>query len=382
MANTLTDLMPDIYAALDVVSQEPIGFIPNVSRDPSADRVAVGQTLLVSQTPANSGGKDITPAMALPAAADQVIGKKSLTLTKARAYPFSWSGEEQKGVQSGPGYLTIQQDQIAQAIRALRNEMEGDISDAGYKAASRAWGTPGTAPFASDLKDPANLKKILDDNGAGGDRHLTINTTAGVNLRSLTQLTNVNQAGSVETLRRGALLDLSDFMIHESAQIKTHTKGTGAGTYQLNGAHAVGATTLAVDTGAGTILAGDTLTIANGTPADANIYVVTTALSGGNVVIAAPGLRSSHVDNDVVTVGNNFAGNLGYTRQSILLGTRLPAIPKEGDLALDRYEVTDPLTGIVYEFAVYPGYHMNLYEVGAVWGVTVVKPEHTVILFG
>jgi hypothetical protein len=382
MANTLTNLMPDIYAALDVVSQEPVGLIPNVSRDPNADRVAVGQTLRVTQAPVNTAGKDITPAMALPAAADQVIANKDVTMTKARAYPFSWSGEEQKGVETGPGYLTIQQDQIAQAMRALRNEMEGDVADAGYKAASRAWGTAGTAPFATDLKDPANLKKILDDNGAGGDRHLCINTTAGVNLRGLTQLTNVNQAGSAETLRRGTLLDLSDFMIHESAQIKVHTAGTGAGTYQLNGAHAVGATTLAVDTGAGTILAGDVITIANGTPADSNKYVVTTALNAGNLVIAAPGLRSAHADNDVVTVSAAFTGNIAHTRQSILLATRLPAIPKEGDLALDRYEVTDPLTGIVYEFAVYPGYHMNLYEVGAVWGVKVIKPEHVAILFG
>lgn len=382
MANTLTNLMPDIYAALDVVSQELVGFIPNISRDPSADRVAVGQTLRVSQTPANAAGKNITPAMALPAAADQVVANKSLTLTKARAFPFSWAGEEQKGVDSGPGYLTIQQDQIAQAMRALRNEMEADVADAAYLAASRAYGTAGTTPFATTLTDPANLKKILDDNGAGEDRHLCINTTAGVNLRGLTQLTNVNQAGSAETLRRGTLLDLSGFMIHESAQVKTHTPGTGAGTYQLNGAHAVGATTLAVDTGAGTILAGDVITIANGTPADTHKYVVTTALNAGNLVIAAPGLRCAHVDNDVVTLAAAFTGNVAHTRQAIVLATRLPAIPKEGDLALDRYEVTDPLTGITYGFAVYPGYHMNLYEVEAVWGVSVIKPEHTAILLG
>jgi hypothetical protein len=382
MANTLTNLIPDIYAALDVVSRELVGFIPSVARDSSADQVALNQTLRVGQTPANSAGGDVTPAMALPSASDQTIANKTFTITKSRYFPFSWSGEEQKSVNQGPGFLTLKQDQIAQAIRAAVNEMESDIASAAYKAASRAYGIAGTTPFASDLSDPANIKKILDDNGApSSDRHLTINTTAGAKLRTLAQLTKANEANDDSLLRRGTLLDLHNFAIRESAQVKNHTKGTGA-SYQLNGAHAVGATTLAVDTGSGTIVAGDVLTIANGTPADTNKYVVTTALSGGNVIIAAPGLLSSHVDNDAVTVGNNYSANVGYARNAILLGTRLPAVPEEGDLALDHLEVTDPVTGLVFDFAVYPGFRMLVYHVSIAWGVTVIKPEHVATLLG
>lgn len=382
MANTLTNLIPDAFAALDVVSRELVGFIPAVARDASADRVAIGQTLTVGQTPPNAAGADATPAMALPVAADQTIGRKTLTITKNRYFPFSWTGEEQKAINAGPGYLTIQQDQIAQAIRSAMNEMESDIALAAKNGASRAYGAAGTTPFASDLSDPANIKKILDDNGApASDRSLVINTTAGAKIRTLAQLTKVNEAGSEDIVRRGQLLDLHNFSLRESAQVKNHTKGTGA-SYQLNGAHAVGATTLAVDTGTGTIVAGDILTIANGTPADTNKYVVTTALSGGNVVIAAPGLLCAHVDNDAVTVGNNYAGNIGFSRNSIVLATRLRAIPPEGDLAIDRQVITDPMTGISLEFAVYPGFGMNVYMVAVAWGVSVIKPEHMAILLG
>ena len=382
MANTLTNLIPDAFVALDTVSRELVGFVPSVARDAKADQVAIGQTLRVSQTPPNAAGMDATPAMALPSAADQTIGNKSLTITKNRMFPFSWTGEEVKAVNTGPGFLTIQQDQIAQGMRACLNEMESDVALAAKNGASRAWGTPGTTPFASDLSDPANLKKILDDNGAPpSDRQMCINTTAGAKLRTMTQLTKANEAGSTDPARRGTLLDLHGFMIHESAQVKNHAKGTGAN-YQLNGAHAVGATTLAVDVGTGTILAGDTLTIANGTPADAHIYVVTTALSGGNVIIAAPGLLSSHVDNDAVTVGNAYAGNIAHTRNSILLATRTRQLPVEGDLATEREYITDPLTGITLELAYYPGFGMGVYMVGCCWGVTVIKPEHVAILFG
>jgi len=66
--NTLTNLIPDAYAALDVVSRELTGFIPSVARDSRADLVAVGQTLRSIVAPVNSSGADITPAMAIPSA--------------------------------------------------------------------------------------------------------------------------------------------------------------------------------------------------------------------------------------------------------------------------------------------------------------------------
>ncbi len=378
MSNTLTNLIPDAFVALDVVSRELVGYIPAVSRDPSADRVAINQNLRVPQTPANAGGRDATPAMSFPSASDQTIGNKVLTITKSRAFPFSWTGEEQYAMDKGPGYLTLKQDQIAQAFRAAVNEMETDLATAVKNGASRAYGTAGTTPFASDLSDPANIKKILDDNGApSSDRSLIINTTAGAKIRTLAQLTKVNEAGDASLVRNGVLLDLHGFMLRESAKVQNHVKGTGA-SYVLNGAHAAGATTLAVTTGSGTILAGDVLALQG----DTNKYVVSTALSAGNVVIAAPGLLQAHSNSDTVTVGNNYAGNSAFSRNAVLLGTRLPIKPKEGDLAIDTQEITDPRTGLVFELAVYGGYLMNVYEVRICWGVSVIKPEHIAILLG
>jgi hypothetical protein len=378
MANTLTNLIPDAYAALDVVSRELVGFIPAVSRDPSADRIAVGQTLRVPKSPANTGGRDITPAMAFPAASDQTIGNGTITISKSRAFPFSWTGEEQYGVNQGPGFLTLQQDQIAQALRAAINEIETDIAAAAYVGASRAYGTPGTTPFASNLSESAQVRKILDDNGTpGSDRHLVFDTAAGANLRTLTQLTKANEAGTAGTLRQGTLLDVHNFALRESAQIVSHTKGTGA-SYLTNGALAAGATTITADTGSGTILAGDTITFAG----DTNKYVVATALSGGAFTINAPGLINAVSDGVAITVGNSYTANLGFRRNAILLATRLPVVPQEDDLAIDRISITDPLSGIVLEFAKYPGYRMVEYEVAVCWGVAVLKPEHIALFFG
>lgn len=375
-ANTLTNLIPDVYAALDVVSRELTGFIPAVGRNSTADRVAANQTLRSIATRANTSGANITPAMSLPSASDQTVDNKSLTITKQRAFKFSWTGEEQKSMDAGPGYLTIEQDQIAQAIRAAVNEVEVDVATAAYQGASRAYGTAGTTPFATNLADTAQIKKILDDNGApNSDRHLIIDTTAGAAMRTLTQLTKANEAADTTLLRQGVLLDVHGFAIRESAQIQTPTAGTGA-SYQLNGAHSAGATTISVDTGTGTILAGDVVTI------NSVKYVVASALSGGSFTINAPGLRTALSDNTAVTVNAAAARNVAFSRNAIVLATRLPAVPKQGDLAILREVITDARTGLSFELAVYPGYRMNVYEIGLCWGVTVFKNEHVATLLG
>ena len=377
MANTLSNLIPDVYAALDVVSRELVGAIPGVTRDPSADRVASNQTLRVAQTPTNTTSA-YTPSMAVPSAIDQTIANASLTLSKNKYAGFSWTGEETYSVDQGPGFLTIRQGQIAQAFRALVNEMENDVCDALALGASRAFGTAGTTPFASTLGDSAQVRKILDDNGApASGRSLVINTSAGAALRTLGQLTKANEAGTAMTLRDGELLNLHGFSVRESAQINNATAGTGSG-YLINEAsgYAVGATSLTLDTGTGTILAGDIITIGT------NKYVVKTALAANVVVIESPGLVDAVANNAEVTVNATSARNLAFSSDAIVLATRLPIFPGEGDLAIDNEVITDPRTGISFDLRVYPGDGMVLYRIHALWGFKVLKPAHSALLLG
>jgi hypothetical protein len=283
-----------------------------------------------------------------------------------------------------PQGRNIMRDQFAQAMRTLVNEVESDLALL-YKGASRAYGSAGTAPFgtAADLTDASNIFKILDDNGAPQtDRHLVLGTSAMANLRGKQSvLFKVNEAGTEALLRNGVVGRMFGFDIHDSAQVKAHAKGTGT-SYQTNGAQALAATTIAADTGSGTIVAGDVITIANGTPADGNKYVVTTALASGNLVIAKPGLLSSHIDNDAISVGNSYAANMAFSRNAIHLVTRTPAMPEGGDDADDVTNIVDPVSGLAFQVAVYRQYRRVKYEVGLAWGVKAAKPEHIAILLG
>ena len=311
--NTLTNLIPDAYAALDVVSRELTGFIPSVARDSRADMVAVGQTLRSIVAPVNSSGADITPAMAIPSALNQSIGNKSLTITKSRFYGFSWSGEDIMAVDKGPGYLTIQQDQIAQALRTAVNEVEADIAAAASAGASRAFGaTADTAPLISDF---SQAKKILDDNGApGSDRHSILSTAGGVAVRGYSNLFKVNEGGDTTLLRQGQLGDLYGFALRESAQVVRPTAGGMTGAL-VNGALSIGATAIVFDTGTVNttgIVAGDIITIAG----DTNKYVVTTGLAAasGTITIAAPGLIKAAADNAAITVFGTSSRNCAFSR--------------------------------------------------------------------
>jgi hypothetical protein len=388
MANTLTNLIPDIYAALDVVSRESTGFIPSVLRDSSVDRVAIGQTLRVPVTPANTAGGNFSAAMSLPSAADQTISNASLTITQQRYFPFSWSGAEARAMDAGgPGFLTLKQQQIYQALRAARNEMESDIALAAKRGASRAYGSAATTPFgtAGDFSDAAQVRRILDDNGAPtGDRSLVVNTAAGANLRAKQGVATVQTDPAL--LRQGILLDINGFAIRESAQIALHTKGTANVSASTNDAgYAIGDTTITLKSaGTGTIVSGDIVSHARDTN---NKYVVKTGdadiSNGGTIVLNAPGVRETVTAADsVLTLTGNYTPNIAFSRNAIVLATRLPDMPAEGDLARDSIVVTDPVTGLSFEIRYYPGVGMGVYYVLANWGVSVIKPEHVAILIG
>lgn len=379
-ANTLTSLIPALYEALDVVSRELVGFLPGIMRDAQVERAAVGQQVISPVVPPQSA-TNITPGVTPPNDGDQTIGNLAVTITKARRVPFRWTGEEERGLNAnGANAGVIKGYQIQQALRTLVNEMEADVWAAARVAASRAFGTAGTTAFASDLSASAQLRKILDDNGAPGQRSLVGDTTMGANLRTLGQLTKANEAGTVMTRSDGMLIDLHGFAIRESGAVGVVTKGTGASYTTTAAGFAVGTTSIPLITGTGTILAGDVVTFAG----DTNKYVVATGIAApGTIVLAAPGLRQAiPASATAVTVGNNFTANVGYSQSALLLATRAPALPDGGDMAVDRMMVTDPRSGISFEVALYPQYRQMQYEVSAAWGAAATKANHIALLLG
>ena len=387
MANTLTDLAPDLYAALDVVSRELVGMIPSVTVDARVNQAAVGQIVRSHVVPAANALIDNTPAMAFPTAAYQTIGNQEIVITKSKSAPFSWQGNEQDLLASGAGYISVRANQMAQAMRKLVNDMEADLC-ALYATTSRAAGTVGTVPFVSNTAALSAARKVLVDNGAPiSDLQLVIDTNAGANLQTLFNINSARDQAAARLSDQGILTTIGSTQVRESAQINTPTAGAMASATSTAAAFTVGQTVIPLATaGTGVVSAGDVITFAN----DTNQYNVASVsfaganpASGDSITLAAPGLRKAQgAATRAITVLAASPRNMAFSRSAIVLATRMPERPAEGDLALDVMTIQDPRSGIAFEVSIYPGVRMVTYHIGLAWGVKNIKPEHTSQLLG
>ncbi|WP_342221858.1 P22 phage major capsid protein family protein [Candidatus Fukatsuia endosymbiont of Tuberolachnus salignus] len=338
--NTLTGLIPTIYTALDSVSREQVGFIPAVARNSKAETAALDQNITAPVAPI-AKTVDIVPGPTAAGSAEQTLSTVEVKISKSKMAPVQWNGEEQLAV-----------------------------------------GKAGSTPFGvkEDLADFADARRVLEDNGAPTtDLQMVLGSAAISNIRGKQSvLFKVNEAGSEALLREGTIGRIEGFNLHNSAGIKRVTAGTGSG-FLVNkaGGYHVGNQLIAVDSGSGTINRGDIVTFTG----DTHQYVVAAA-SASTITLSAPGLLQDLADNTAVTLVGHYTANMAFDRNAFLLASRTPAMPQGGDIADDVMNVTDPVSGMTFQVALYRQYHQIRYEVGLAWGVAAVKPEHSALILG
>lgn len=384
---SMTGLTEILYAARDLVVAEPAGFSQGVMVNSDVTPVSINGTVTSLRTQEPTLIDSYTPAMSLPSASDITTGVETMTIDSVAGAAIPLKGETFLKLANTVGAEQAMTQLYAQSLRKIRNTIEAAIGVKAKNGSSRATGTAGTTPFASNHNSINSLRQILEDNGCpmnDGALSLIISTTAGTNLRNLSQLTKANEAGSTDPLRRGELLNISNFSIRTSAGVASHTKGTGA-SYLIDEAsgYAVGTKTIHVDTGTGTFVAGDVITVADDPAAGA--YVVGTGFAGdgdGDIVLNHPGLRGAIVNNKAVTIGNNYTANIGYHRSAIELAMRPPAQPPGGDAGEEIATLIDPVSGLTFTARLYKGDGMNVIRILVFYGIKVWKPECVATLLG
>jgi hypothetical protein len=379
MANTLTALAPTLFSAAKEVAAEPWGVIAAINTSFDDKGVAKGDTVDVPVAPVRAAS-DFTPANVAGAGADATANTTPVTITKSRKVDWNITGEQLRSLQNGVSGVAADwaKQLLLQGMRTLRNEAEIDAAVAAKLGASRAVGTAGTAPFASDINLLVDSRKVLHDNGAPlADMQFVGDTTAGAAMRKLGIIQNHYQAGSDEERRSGILQRQFGFMPRESAGVTLHTKGTGSAYTTTAAGFAVGTTSIPLITGSGTVVAGDVVTFAG----DANKYVIASGIAApGTVVLAAPGLRQAiPAAATAMTIGNNYTANLAFERNAIVGTLRPPIMPPNP--TIQQMLVSDD-KGMTYLMLEIAQYGMTSWELHLAWGFKTVNPEFSSLVLG
>lgn len=376
MANIFTALQPVLFSAAQEVSNEPFGVVSAISASFDDKGVAIGDTVKVPVAPTRTP-KDYTPSMTTTAGDDATAAGVDVTITANKYVDWHLTGEQLRSLENADSDKEWVRQLVAQGMRSLRNLAENSCAAAIKQGASRAVGTAGTNPFASDINIIPDVRKVLMDNGAPmADLQLVIDSAAGTSARKLGIIQQAYQAGSEAERRSGDLLRQFGFAIRESAGIALHTKGTGA-SYVTSGSTAVGVRDIALVTGTGTVLAGDVVTFA----ADStNKYVVNTGVAApGTISLGRPGARVTIPTSNALTVGNNYTPNLAFERSAVVGIMRPPILPPN---PLMQTTLISDAMGMTYLLVQVAGDGMVTWRLHLAYGFKVVQSEHVALVLG
>lgn len=374
--NTLTAIQPVLFSAAQEVSNEPFGCISSINVNFDDKGVAKGDLVKVPVAPIRAAS-DFTPGNVAATGTDATADGVSVQITQSKKVDWNLTGEQIRSLDNGADSGEWARQLIAQGMRTLRNLAEADCALAIKQGASRAFGTAGTTPFASDLSALTNARKILQDNGAPlSDLQMVIDTNAGLNLRNLGIIQQAYQAGNDQERRTGQFLRQFGFQINESAGIALHTKGTGA-SYVTSGSTAPGVRDIALVTGTGTVLSGDVVTFA----ADSNNkYIVGTGVAApGTISLNRPGARVTIATANALTVGNNYTPNMAFERSAVVGIMRPPLFPDNP--TMQKMLISDD-KGMTYLLVQIAQYGQITWELHLAYGFKVVQSEHVALVLG
>lgn len=373
MANTYSDILPKILARGQSILRAR-SLLPRLTnRDYDGDAAQRGSTINVPISPSMTV-QAVTAAAAQPSNTDTTFSTTAVALDKHYEVPFHLTDAQRLEVMG-----SAEQMAIDAAAAKLAGYIDSTIMTALDVGGSIATGTAATTPFAT-LALALDPLQYLDTHLVDSpSRHVVMSPRANMNLMGLTGFTSRDYQGDISIMTNGVWNgnQVAGAAWWMSQNCPSHTAGTGASYLVNNGSGlVVGATTVAADTGSGTILAGDVVSFAGDTT---NKYVVATALSGGSFTIASPGIKVAIADNAAITVSATHTANFAFQRDAIVFASRR-FLPSAAAIATDQ--VTDPMTGLTLRVEVTRQYKQDRWSLDALWGTKVIRPEGVIKVMG
>lgn len=368
MANTLTNIMDKILAA-SVATLRETAIMPRlINTSYSEDAKKQGDTIDVP-IPTAMGTRDVTPSNTPPASTAVIPGLVQIPLSNWKQNdPFSLSDKEMAEIDRNAHFLP---QTVTESVRALTNLVNVDILDE-YKGIYGYTGTAGTTPFQSSVTAATQAKKILNDQNCPTDsRRFVMDSTAEAEALALSQFADMEKTGMNGVKIEGEIGRKYGFNMFYDDAIPTHTAGTGAN-MQTAAAGAVAATSIAIDTGTGTLVVGDIITFAGHN----QTYVIDTAVAdvSSATISFAPPLVEAVADNAAITLKASHTVNLAFHRDAFAYASR-PLMDSGGVDGVNMSQLSDPVTGLTLRLEVSRQHKQTAWEFDILWGAKLVRPD-------
>lgn len=212
----------------------------------------------------------------------------------------------------------------------------------------------GSAAFSSLAYISAARRELSKSQAPLDDLHIVMNPTEADNLRQVSNLYKVNEAGSADLLHAGTASNIFGFELAESQQIANATTTQADVSWTVTGVNARGSTTLVTGAqGSGTVPKGMTFSIAGFTNSAGYLirFVVTAdaTISGNAATLSIyPPLPSATAGGEVITAISHSASssqNLAFHRDAIL-ALAFPPAPFPANTGVSSEVVRDEQTGL------------------------------------
>lgn len=366
MANTLTEVMPKLLAE-GLMALRQMAIMPRyVNRAYESLAGEKGSTIDVP-IPSAIVAQVVAPGAVPPSTADVAPTKVALPLDKWYEAPFYLTDKDL--LEAVAGVIPME---ASEAIKALANQVDNDLL-ALYKEVYGFAGIAGTTPFGAGLDEFLKADEILNDQLAPNEpRAVVLNARATGAAKGLRAIQDASWRADPGAMKRQAIGSVLGYDWDMDQNIPRHTAGTGAN-YQINNGagYAIGIKTVTVDTGSGTLLAGDIIKFAG----HDNHYVVVSTVGGGTVtsITFEPGLVAAVVDDEAITKRASHRVNLAFHRDAMALASR----PFAGadPMGLGTYlSAVDPISKLALRLEVTREHKRTRFSYDILYGVKMIRP--------
>jgi hypothetical protein len=379
MVNTVTNIMPKILARGLLALREQAVMPRVVNGDYSQQAAQKGDTIDVP-IPSALTVNSVTPSNTPPTPADSSPTKVQIPLNNWYEANFHMTDKELVEVDRNEHFVPMQ---MSEAVKALANKINTTVHNE-YKGVFGFAGTAGSTPFASAVSAATDARKVLNQQLCPRtDRRMILDFDAEASALALDNFNNVNQVGGTGPKIEGEIGRKFGFDIYTDDAIVTHSAG-GSGTPLVNGALAVGDTSVVIDgmSGSGGLVVGDVITMAGNTQTYA-VITAPAASGGAQTVTVAPAITGIIANDAAITVKASHVVNLGFHRDAFALAMR----PLQGSTQGDSYgnqivSMTDPITGLSMRLEVSRQHKQIVYSLDALWGVKLIRPQLAVRIAG